>query len=788
MVVDELTCRFNPAHLGVIGDFGRGVSRFSSFGKNPSPRIPWFDTLRVNCHGRFRITAKILKGHLASSNSPYTKTSHFTDVRAENVLMVASRMKPSEREPFPISWELNNWHIQPLKFNDERQSDIVFDFVRVGLTPVPECDSGDPQDHYFIPFPTKAEVKSGGPGIGRGAMEMINAVEPVAAKMNPLGCFTTWWTGLHKIPGFDSYAGFKTRRMTLGIDVCIRHPKAMQPGLGVLQHNSSFSNFRDHQLHYIPKHLPDNHASRHWVPPGASVLHSDGLTTLIKVIKNLVRRPISCRLAPRMVDHARKPASKTGLSSSLVALNVTMNVSDVNVMLYNNLEPGHGLFVSLSKFTGELGKETTITFDANGDYYRDSKICRRRVELQNLNTSIRMPNLDLAGDETGTGRLLSVARVFLSDDVKDESQYAASPRLKAPYRVLSTGFGSDSHDKSPFYTFSASHSLQREKKLDKVKHDVRIAVDDVRLLWSPARRTSIWAWPDALKEKTFAMKASPTQIVWPKAEGDTSEEGNGESPVRPNFENGFKDRGVPTTVSALAQSASSFRRSDNDVCQKMSSIDSNDSDINSMDSSVIHYNIPKRTASAAVRPPEGSMVDILDKDFSQESGPSSGKEKPPMALLSLNVKKTLETIPKFEFLINSSQLCIGSPETAGLVFVTSDAARIGIVDKRIEQTRHTGRNDIWVDREHRVHLKESNVYCQSTGLESFDFGASNWVPKDAKDIAPLTRVTTKPVSMDLMYISSTRSDKENMRIRKITRFDRRCCSSIFVRLAWLLHL
>lgn len=727
LVVDELTSNFNPAQIGTINDFGRACARFSSGGKNPSPRVPWFDTVRVSSHGRFCITAKVLKGTMASSNSPYTKTKHFTDIYAEDVRIVASRMKSTDQDRYPISFTLHNWHVRPHAFSEERRSDIGFECICVGLAPVPECYSGDPQDHYFIPIPSREDVRIGGPGIGRGTMEIVDVPEPVLAKMNPLGCYTDWTTGLHCIPDYDSYKNYKTRRLTLGIDVLTTHPKTMQPGMGV----------DINELHYIPKGFIDPTTPRYWAPHRASVLHSDGLSTLIKVIKNLVRRPISCRVPPRMIDHARKPPSITGLSSSLIALNLYVNVTDLNVMLYNNLQQGHGLFISVPRVVGELGKRAKITWDDFNRYYRDSKVSRRRVEVKNLNASIRMPDIDIAADETGTGRLLSVSRIFLSDDVKDEPQYAASPRLKAPSRVLSTGFGTADHDKSPFYTFSASHALQREKKLDKVKHDMRIAVDEVRLLWSPARRTSLWAWPDAFREKAFAMKAAPVEHE------DTMQSED----IGMRFEN------VDSQIVSKMESSSAIDTSATEMNEESS-------ENPNVDSISDVASIPKRTLTSAVRRPQGTMVDILNQDELDENARRRVIKK-----LHTSQTETLATIPKFEFLINSSQVCIGSPETTGLVFLTSDAARIGIVEKTIQRTSQTGtKNETWIDKEHRVHLKESNVYSQSTNLESFDFSAHVWVPNDAhrlkaKDLAPFTRVTTKPMSMDLMYISSSSAAK-----------------------------
>ena len=688
LVVDEIVCNFNPAQLGAIVDFGRACARFSPNGKNPSPRLPWFDNLRVNCHGRFRITAKILKGTMASSNSPYSKTRHYTNIFARNVLMVASRMKPTRTEKFPISWELQNLHFRP---NGTGYSDVEFEHICVGLTPVPECNSGDAQDHYFIPFPTKEEVRRGGPGIGRGTLEMSNVSEPVAVKLSPLGCYTVWSTGHDNNPKFDSYFDFKTRRLTLGVDVTVRH------SAGNSNHQERFANSKRFS----------------WVPQAASVLDSDGLSTLVKVIRNLVSRPIFCRLAPRMIDRARKPPSITGLSSSLVALDLSVNFSDLNVMLQNNVHPGHGLHVTTPSLYGELTKQTRITWTTGNEYIRDSRIAHRKVEVKNLTTRIRTPDIDLAGNDHGIGPLLTISRIFLSDDANDEPEYAASPRLQAHSRVLSTVFGSADHDRSPFYTFSASHAFQRKKKLDRVKFDLRLAVDDVCLLWSPARRISLWTWPDAFKEKRFCMKSpqySQFDFNWDVSERNDSIEDANES-----YLDHWTKSGRPK---------------------------SRDQDTTGND----------RSNPSAIRRPEGSMMDILKSEVSANDDSEAAD-----SLFSAQTT-TLETMPTLEFLINRAQVCIGSPETAGLVFLTSEAARIGIVEKTLQRVLQVGvGKDRWTDKEYRVHLKDSNVHCQTEDLKMFDL--HSWLPLDqylkkVQGLGLVTRVTTNPMCMDLVYIRS----------------------------------
>eukprot|EP00171_Calliarthron_tuberculosum_P017604 IDg17604t1 len=221
-----------------------------------------------------------------------------------------------------------------------------------------------------------------------------------------------------------------------------------------------------------------------------------------------------------------------------------------------------------------------------------------------------MPDIDIAADETGTGRLLSVSRIFLSDDVKDEPQYAASPRLKAPSRVLSTGFGSADHDKSPFYTFSASHALQ-------------------------PRRTSLWTWPDAFKEKVFAMKAAPVE-----------------------HEDNLQPEDADIRIENVDGHVASNLETSSSITTPVSTINEETTDISNVNSMSESASIPKRTLTSAVRRPQGTMVDILNQDEVNDNA-----RRRVVKELHTSETKTLATNPKFEFLINSSQVCIGSPET-----------------------------------------------------------------------------------------------------------------------------
>ena len=115
--MDRLHFNFNPSYLTGIAGFGRGVSRFFGGGKHPSPRIPWFDSLRVNMHGRMRFTAAKFTGVLTSSVSPYSMTDHLVETESDNFEILTSRLNPTKTDPFPICWKVHNWRIRPSMFS-----------------------------------------------------------------------------------------------------------------------------------------------------------------------------------------------------------------------------------------------------------------------------------------------------------------------------------------------------------------------------------------------------------------------------------------------------------------------------------------------------------------------------------------------------------------------------------------------------------------------------------------------------------------------------------------------
>lgn len=774
--VDTLHSCFNPAFLPAISDFGRDISRFFTGGINPSPRIPWFDSLRFNMHGRMRLTAQTFTGVLTSSTSPYSMTDHYIKFESKNFEMLCSRLQPSSTDPFPICWKFHSWHIRPSNFECDHRSEVTLDFVRVGLNPLISTESGDPQDHYFVPFPTADEICQGGPGIGRGDMTLIFAETPAEPIDNGFGNFTNWWTGLHEIPDFDSFAGFKTQSMILGIDINVRHPK---PKRG--RHKFA-GNSADVPSESVP------------LPVSSSVLYSDAISTLTKVVKGIVHRPVSCRLPPRRLSLMRKPPSKTGLSTSFRGMDLRVLATDVNIMLYNNLELGHGLFVSVQSLSGELWKRTDVSIMENGDIQRSSRLTRKRFDIIDVRSSIQVPGLDLAVDSDDMGKLLTIDKISLSDNPQDEMRSITSPRrggLVSP----SSGFGSDDLDESPFYTFSANHPLQRGNSLDKVQFDKRLLINGVRLVWSPVRRVSMFAWPDAFKVKTFCMKTHEARFseiprktehretVLSDAQSGVSDPKcdltgtihstieDIENPMHEkinNIEHLLEAGGHGYKSSATLSSDSHHTASDNSIEELCLNSEHSESDL------IEQAKRATWTPSKSIVKPKhvGSMVDILETDNSGQSSseseelhdskrydPTYSHSKQETSRCALG---TLKSSPKIALYINDCEVVFGSPETIGLVFLRSRAVRIGIVDKHVQKSLQVGqRNEGWIDREYRVHLDAAEVLTKDKANGNFDFGARNWVPRNVANNKTIALVTQNPISMDLMYISSSSLPNED---------------------------
>lgn len=777
--VDRLHCNFNPSFLPAIADFGRGVSRFFSGGKNPSPRIPWFDSLRVSMHGRMRLTAKKFTGCLTSSLSPYSKTDHYAEIESDNFEMLTSRLEPSEEDPFPISWKLYNWHIRPSSFDESRRSTIVFDFVRVGMNPVLTVGSGDAQDHYFVPFPSKEEVAQGGPGIGRGSADLVYTNSPVGSADSGFGDYTTWWTGLHKIPGYDSFANYKTQSMILGIDIHVRHPKPETPL--ARQSNDGMAASVEGGAN----------------PVSASTVYSDAVSTLTKVIKTIIRRPISCRLPPRWISLQRKPPSETGFTTSLRGLEVSVDAKDLNVMLHNNLEPGHALFISIDSLQGELWKRTDISHADDEEVVRTSRLTRRRFEIRGIYSSIRVPGLAMAVDSDEMGKLLTVDKISLSDNLQDEMRYIASPR-KGGGATMASGFGSGDLDGSPFYTFSATHPLQRGKPLDKVRYDKRLLVDRVRLIWSPVRRSSVFAWPDAFKVKTFCMKAPRTVFMDDLVNDDGYEyegprvhrDGNMSTETKTSVidelmyggthsESPTESKDIPElTLTPGSLSAVVGTNVDKtELLYDLADVEEESSSPSEVDLTFVPIRpnplspaMPLTRSKLMVKQKHvGSMVDLLSPYDSNHSSSSESQEQQDLKNSGSHSQRkatgaleVLKTSPKFALYINDCEVVFGSPETIGHVFLTSKAVRVGIVDKRVQKSMQLGEdNESWVDREFRFHLDAAEVFTRDKSKGKFDFRKRNWVPRGAPENSSMALVTQKPICMDLMYISSSSLPRED---------------------------
>lgn len=967
--VGRLQAVWNTAFVPVFMDFTKTCARFGGGGKDPSPRLPWFDNMRLVCHGGLRVTATKLRGRLGGSASPYTLTDHYVDLAADRLVFVMSRLE-GEDVPAPIEFSADRLVIRPAVFHVHRRSVVTFAPVAVLLTPIPSVQSpGDASDHYCLPFPAVLPLpldrgvssssrsarlhrpgwgsasaswsrslrgESGG-GTGSGGTTghgnmggvppssrefaylgapltpVATAVDggilsqvvlwreetPAKAKLSASGDFTQWHTPLSDIDGHDSYASVRSVGMELRVDVRVTHAHVPRPGEAGYETSCNQAAQRTSLstamgYHHVPYHQPtagsgadevsgartrtSRRASSHtglsqlaaedgapsaqrrlsrvgsngradrsvdaaqpipsktvdptttgrrrsrgplrgappqpalkretstdagsfgttadfnsntpsahgskrtsvrdegWIAPaGCSVIFSDGITTLRRVIRMLAKPEVSCLPAARRADPGRKPPAAETTGSIMHKIRVSVTTRDLNVMVYNNLEVGHGLLLSIRDTSVDLVmNRLRVVVPLKGLPVRRVEMTKRVVDVRDLHTRIRLPGLDLGGDEHDMGFLCSISQVLLSDDPSHRVSTAAVSRPR------SSGFGRKMDmTTSPFHTFSQSDSFQRGSKLETAEFELRLGIHDVRMVWSPTRRNSVWTWPEAFAEKSFTMRAGNVDTLPLDDVGaDGADDGYGSFfPEDDELEDDIGPDAVRRAPSAGTADAEGGA-----VSEAVSDLDGSEGGLTRHSTSVL----PRRGGRgrrAAEGAGAGTLLDLLNEidpitgavrstEEPVGSGPSgrgmSASIEPnaastlPGSTVATPGRRILESHAQFELRISNPQVLFGSPETNGYLFLASDWANLGFIRKTVEQDTQVGGVDTFVESETRVHLDNSQIYTLIDGVDDFDVD-SVWLSPKApslpdRDLLPLTRLTTQSLALDMVYLTNKAAD------------------------------
>ncbi|OSX76210.1 hypothetical protein BU14_0203s0021 [Porphyra umbilicalis] len=964
--VGRLQAVWNTAFVPVFMDFTKACARFGGGSKDPSPRLPWFDTMRLTTHGGLRVTATKLRGRLGGSSSPYTLTDHYVDVAADRLLYVMSRLEDAAT-PAPIEFSGDRLVIRPAVFHIHRRSVVTFAPVAVLLTPIPSVHaSGDATDHYCLPFPAvlpagrdregsalharQAGLSTGTPvasawnrsfrssdgrthiGVPRSARESTSpwpAAAPVATApdggvltqsilwwdetpatitVSPAGDYTTWQTPLSSIVGHDSYASMRSVGMELRVDVRVAHahvPRPGEPGYeascnvaaqrtsvaggrgggyrqpqpqpqqeqqqdrppgggggvgdeGVARPRASRRASSHSALHTMaaddaavaaasvaprrasransgrvdrsvesagPQGTPvkggeaaassgrrrsrgalraappapaldreppadpssfaaaaefqssassTTHAKRAsvrdegWIAPaGCSVLFSDGITTLRRVIRMLSKAEVSCLPAARRAEPGRKPPASETTGSIMHKVRVSVTTRDLNVMVYNNLEVGHGLLASVRHTSVDLVmNRVRVVMPITGLPGRRVEMTKRVVDVRDLHTRIRLPDLDLGGDEHDMGFLCSISQVLLSDDPSHRVSTAAVSRPR------SSGFGRTMDmTTSPFHTFSQSDSFQRGSKLETAEFELRLGIHDVRMVWSPTRRNSVWTWPEAFAEKSFTMRASNVESL-PLGDGEPDED---------EYDSFFPDDDELEDDIGPELMTSGTVGTGGEVGSEAASVVGSEGSLTRHSTSYA----PRRGGGRGGRrggdgPGAGTLLELLDEidpvtgevlsdvpvieagDGGAGSGGADATTSP-SGTVAVAGRRILESRAQFELRISNPQVLFGSPETKGYLFLASDWANLGFIRKTVEQDTQVGGADTFVESETRVHLDKSHIYTLIDGVDDFDVDSVWLSPKAAtlpdEKLLPLTRLTTDPLALDMVYLTNKAHDE-----------------------------
>lgn len=968
--VGRLQAVWNTAFIPVFMDFTKACARFGGGGKDPSPRLPWFDNMRLACHGGLRVTATKLRGRLGGSSSPYTLTDHYVDLAADRLVYVMSRLE-GEDVPAPIEFSADRLVIRPAVFHIHHRSVVTFAPVAVLLTPIPSVESpGDASDHYCLPFPAVMPLPldrgapsssrsarshrpggggasaslsrslrgGGGGGVGGGGSNgrgnlggmppssresaylgaaptpvstapdggissqvvLWREETPATATLTPAGDFTQWFTPLSKIDRHDSFASMRSVGMELRVDVRVTHAHVPRPGeagyaascnqaaqrtslstaMGYHHHlynqptagggadeaggsrprtsrrasshtglpqlaaedaaapvqrrlsrvgsngraerpvdaaqptpskgvdpavtgrrrsrgplrgapsqsslkretstdAGSFGTATDFNSHTQSTHGGKRASVRDegWIAPaGCSVLFSDGITTLRRVIRMLAKPEVSCLPAARRVDRGRKPPAAETTGSIMHKIRVSVTTRDLNVMVYNNLEVGHGLLLSVRDTSVDLVmNRLRVKMPLTGLPGRRVEMTKRVVDVRDLHTRIRLPGLDLGGDEHDMGFLCSISQVLLSDDPSHRVSTAAMSRPR------SSGFGRKMDmTTSPFHTFSNSDSFQRGSKLETAEFELRLGIHDVRMVWSPTRRNSVWTWPEAFAEKSFTMRAGNVDALpFDDVGADGVDDGYGSYfPEDDELEDDIGPdavRPAPSTGTADADEGGA-------ASEAASDLDGSEGCLTRHSTSVL----PRRGGRGrrvADGPGAGTLLELLD-EIDPVTGAVLSAEKPvgseprdggaspsnqhdaastlPRSTVATPGRRILESRAKFELRISNPQVLFGSPETKGYLFLASDWANLGFIRKTVEQDTQVGGVDTFVESETRVHLDNSQIYTLIDGVDDFDVD-SVWLSSKAAslpdcDLLPLTRLTTQSLALDMVYLTNKAAD------------------------------
>jgi len=476
---DNVRLRWDTSFMPAFMRFLNGLNRYSPLSREKSPAMPIFDVLRLNMHGKFDFDLSEVVARVSASPSPYAKVVHHVDLYINRIVLALTRYTQGVEPMIPTLKKgeishcmlyIKRARIRPEDFSPGRKSEINVSAAQVLLFPEYYCKSGDSSDHYIHPFP-----KPGGEYVSSNIWERVKVLPEIGLdEVNRI----KWSSPLYDMAEtHDSYDMFRSTSLNFGVNFCLsmsKERKQMGPKLSY--------------------------------PECDSVIYSDAITTMARIARFFTKPIPACRPAPRFFNPMSKLPPKESFGSLLNNMQILAMVSNINVSLWNNLEPGHGLHIYLQNagFTQEQEKELVNEKEVTTLRYRSALV-------NNLEVGMSDPEMDIGANRYKQGFLLSAEVVEFTGGEDGELGLEI---LQHYHRTEADIQGGDEPSKASLCRvktadhseFSRGKSLHQEKLMG--TYDMDLTLSGVRYLWTPSRRNSLWDWPIAFKEKRYLVQST----------------------------------------------------------------------------------------------------------------------------------------------------------------------------------------------------------------------------------------------------------------------------------------
>jgi len=670
VTLENVNIQWNHSMMPAFIDFTRQFPRFGPDAKDPSPRQPWFDVIRLLMHGRIDTKIVNLNAKIDAQPSPYSKMTRWMNLSLPNAQLSLSKLTTTL---CPIQMTLENLSLSPRTFRPAPSPQSHVQIAKLHVKFYPTYTVSDPKrlswNHYIAPFVDHSKPLS-------NSFQMFR----VGKGQVPMNLYEDWrkvrlpWTYKVDRNTHDSYKEFRSQSIAMEIDIKIQFTRESK----------------------------------------RSVLTSDGLSTILRFTRMISSGNPTFAAPPRVIDPL-KPIAKETLGSLLRKMSIRVSVRDIDLELWNNLEPGHAIAVKLDAVSFTMQKARSHEKDSV-----EMLLTKREAWLSKLLVDIVIPKMDVGSRKSTPDRgfLMSARRIAL--------QTAATNAALNSSSTLRSGatFSGRNAGTSPFHAFSAGDDYQRGKRLDDDKFRDSIVVEGLRLFWTPDRRDASFDWPTVFAERSLMLKTPRQKKNAAKPSAKDKATGTQDviaTPVKANDEG-------ETSISVGPKSAATLQTLAREL-EGASGVGLETHAVNAHEESAA---ASARKASAA--------AETAEQEWRARQ------------------KTVVSRDPVASVFVRDVQVLFQSAEMKSVVVLAADEMIVTIVRKTLTED-----GDSWTETEIKLSLEQAEIYAVTRYLELFTYGET-WVPRrvDTASIMALSpkhlrrfeKVTERAFYLDMLYAAA----------------------------------